>query len=79
MKQAKVVKPCVVHPVRTRLETVAGAGRFLFSGLLQAPGLPREGLFALGLPAALIFFLAHIAAVVNVWRTLTLLPRCVGR
>lgn len=44
MKQAKVVKPCVVHPVRMRLETVAGAERFLFSRLLQAPGLPREGL-----------------------------------
>lgn len=66
-------------PCEDRLGTVAGAGRCLFSRLPQAPQLPREGLSALGLPAALIFFLAHIAAVVNVWRTRTLLPRCVGR
>lgn len=61
MKQAKVVKPCVVLPVRTRLETVAGAGKFLFSRLLQAPGLPREGLCSR--PSSSIDFLAHIAAV----------------
>lgn len=41
-------------------------GQSSTSRLLQAPGLPREGLFTLGLPATFIF--PHVSAPV-MWRT----------
>lgn len=49
--------------------------RELFLQDLLSLGLPMEGLFTLGLPATLIFFFPHSAAVV-IWRVLRLLPQC---
>lgn len=85
MKHPEVMKPCVVHPMRTRLETVERGGRSVESkpqppGSSQPLGSPGRTLHP-RLPARLIlsFPPSHVIAAVVMWKALRSLPSCVSR